>query len=850
MKISLNHIRYYQRQYGWSEEPAPLGVDDLAERIGSQLGGIEEILKPGEAYQGILIAKVVSCHKHPDADKLNVCFIDDGGKAEAVGRNEQGLVQVVCGAPNVREGLTVAWLPPGSTVPESYGKDPFVLGSRELRGVTSNGMLASPRELALGDSHDGILEIDDEVAPGTSFAEHYGLAGDVVFDIENKMFTHRPDCFGMLGVAREIAGIQGQQFTSPAIYQEPNATEGDNDSGLPLTVRNELPELVPRFVAQTFENITVKPSPVWMQVDLMRLGVRPINNIVDLTNYYMLLTGQPLHAYDYDKVKALDGGQAASLVVRHARPGEAIKLLNGKTIEPRPEAIMIATEKTLIGVGGVMGGADTEVDSTTTRIILECATFDMYSIRRTSMAHGLFTDAVARFNKGQSPLQNARVVAWVRQALTQQLSNAVSGTVQDVIADNIKEAVGRDSVHPPVTVAADFINTRLGLALDAEAIRALLANVEFDVQTDGATLTVQAPFWRTDIEIPEDVVEEVGRLYGYDRLPLELPRRHAAPTARNDMIDLKHVVRDSLSRAGANEVLSYSFVHGKLLAAVGQDTSQAYELSNALSPDLQFYRLSLTPSLLDKVHGNIKAGYASLALFEIGKAHVVGNNDQEGLPEEFERLALVFAADQKAAAEMAGAPYYQARAYLEHVVHEIGVDGHVSYRPIGDGDTDQAVPYYAKGRAASVYIGDALLGRIGEYAPSVRKALKLPDYCAGFEISINVLRQHMNTGSRYVTLPRYPKVEQDLCLRTPTDVSYAQSYQLFTSELDKVKPEHVRTTVTPIDIYQRPDDSNYKQTTFRLSIASYQKTLRDEEVTAILDHISQAAATAFQAERV
>ncbi len=219
MKISLNSIKHMNQHFGCAADIAPHGADGLADKIGAQLGAIEEVIDIGSKYQGVLIVKVVACDKHPNADKLNVCKIDDGGKAEGVERDENGYVQVVCGAPNVREGLTVAWLPPGSTVPESAGKDPFVLGARELRGVISNGMLASSKELALGDSHDGILEIDEEVAPGTDFAVKFTLAGDVVFDIENKMFTHRPDCFGFLGVARELAGIQGMAFKSPEWYR-------------------------------------------------------------------------------------------------------------------------------------------------------------------------------------------------------------------------------------------------------------------------------------------------------------------------------------------------------------------------------------------------------------------------------------------------------------------------------------------------------------------------------------------------------------------------------------------------------------------------------------------------------
>ena len=404
MKFSLNHIRYYRDRYNWSGDPAPDGVEKLAEKIGAQLGAIEEIIDIGAKYRGILIVKVARCEQHPNADRLHVCKVDDGGKAQNVERDENGHVQVVCGAPNVREGMLAAWLPPGTTVPSTVDKDPFVLEAREIRGQVSNGMLASPKELGIGDGHEGILEVDEEAEPGALFAEVYGL-NDWIFDIENKMFTHRPDCFGMMGVAREIAGIQGQQFRSPEWYRADIELPKSDETALRTELTNELPGLVPRFLLLPMNNVKVGSSPVWLQVSLARLGVRPINNVVDLTNYWMLLTGQPTHAYDYDKVKSLGSGDSAKIVVRYPKPGEKIKLLNGKELEPRAEAIMIATDQKLIGIGGVMGGAETEVDENTKNIIIECATFDMYSIRRTSMAHGLFTDAVTRFNKGRAHLK-------------------------------------------------------------------------------------------------------------------------------------------------------------------------------------------------------------------------------------------------------------------------------------------------------------------------------------------------------------------------------------------------------------------------------------------------------------
>lgn len=852
MKISLNTLRSVNQRYNTSGDPAPNGVSELIEKIGSQLGAVEETIDFGTKYEGVIVAKIISCVDHENSDHLHICMLDDGGKAEGVERDANGHVQVVCGAPNAREGITVAWLPPGSTVPDTADTDdPFVLSARPLRGVVSNGMLASPRELALGDSHDGILEITDEVAPGTSFADAFDLRGDAIIDIENKMFTHRPDCFGMLGVAREIAGIYHQPYVSPSWYRTDAPIPEMEAAELPLEVRNEVPADVKRFMAVTMSDIEIKPSPLWLQIFLAKMGVKSINNIVDYTNFFMLETGQPLHAYDYDKVKAQDANaDHATLVARYPKEGEKITLLNGKEIEPREQAIMIATNDKLIGVGGVMGGADTEVDANTKNIILECATFDMYSIRRTSMAHGLFTDAVTRNNKGQSPLQNRAVLAKIVDEIRQFAGGKVANNVID---DNHVDPVAleRNSLHAPVKLSREFISVRLGLELTTQQIQMLLQNVEFTVIVEGDDLTVTAPFWRTDIEIPEDIVEEVGRLYGFDHLPLVLPKRDLTPTKEDPMLTFKQRVRGILASAGANEVLTYSFVHSNLMSKVGQNPELAFQLSNAISPELQYYRMSLTPSLLDKVHMNVKSGYNKFALFEMNKSHNLLHADtDEGLPTEFNMLSLVFAANDKQVDPQSGAAFYDARTYLSYLLEELGIA--VQYETI-DNDPDFPVlkPFDFK-RSALVRVKgtDTFLGVIGEFKPSVRKALKLPEHTAGFEIGLNEL---MGTSGRiggYAQLPRFPKVEQDICLKVPAATSYQDLYNLAWNTIVENQTEPMVPSLLPLDIYQREDDKDHKQITLRFSVANFEKTMTDAEVAAMLDRVAKAAHETFQAEVV
>lgn len=820
MRVSLNTVRQYT--------DVNLPVDELVKRINQQLGGVEAIVDLGAKYQDALIVRVVECDKHPNADRLNVTKIDDGGVVKDVPRDDNGFVQVVCGAPNVHADMLAVWLPPRSTVPASLAEaEPFVLDARELRGVLSQGMLAAPDELAIGSDHDGILVIDPqewkpndvELKPGTSFAAAYGL-DDIVIDIENKMFTHRPDLFGQLGVAREIAGIQHQLFSSPAWYQDkPQFTEA---AGLDLEIDNQAVNQVPRFMAVAIKDVTVKPSPLWLRCELVRLGAKPINNVVDVTNYIMLLTAQPVHAYDYDKLRG------HKLGARLAKKGEQVNLLNHKTYQLDESDIVIVDGAGPVGLAGIMGGGDSEVSDDTTNIVLEVASFDMYSVRKSSMRHGVFTDALARFNKGQSPWQNDRVMS----LLMQSIHDVAGGHQASRVFDEAAELVPAK----PIEVTADFINRRLGLELGDDEIKRLLGNVEIKVT---GNLTVQAPFWRTDIELKEDIVEEVGRLYGFDKLPRQLPRRSMRPARQNELMNLKFAIRQQLARAGANEVLTYSFVHGNLIDRSGQDKSHAFELTNALSPDLQYYRLSLMPSLLSKVHMNLKSGYEEMALFELGKAHIVGEVDESGLPREDELTALVVACDDKL--KPAGAAFYQAKRYLEALVQ-----AELNYRPIPEAfDQFDIVKPYQPGRSSAVYAGDKFLGLLGEFRPGVVRALKLPRYAAGFELDTRALTGLIGTVD-YRPLPKFPGTSRDLTLQVDQAVAYAEVAQVIASVLSDSSLE---SDFELTDIYQARD-STAKRLTFRLHLTDLDKTITAEQANHLVDHLAEQASRQLQAQVV
>ena len=846
MKVSLNIVKNLV-----NFELPP--VDELVARVNAQLGSVEKVIDLGAQYKDARIVHVVQCEPHPNADRLHVCLIDDGGAVANIPRDDKGYVQVVCGAPNVHADMWAVWLPPNSTVPASFADaEPFVLGARKLRGVLSQGMMAAADELAIGTDHDGIVEISERDTPkgvalqaGDSFAQVFGL-DDVVLDIENKMFTHRPDCFGQLGVAREISGIFGQAFTSPDWYTV--AQKFADGSGLKLDIYNDIPDLVPRFMAVAVKNVVVQPSPLWLQCQLVAMGGKPINNIVDATNYIMLMTAQPTHAYDYDKLR---GGK---LGARMAREGETIALLNGKTCALGTDDIVIADSERAVALGGIMGGSDTEVSSDTKSIVLECANFDMYAVRKTAMRHGVFTDALSRFNKGQSPLQNAPVLKQLMSMVGGEQASEVHDKKQ--FSDEFDEYFAGKYTPANIDINSSFINQRLGLQLTDSDIYTLLNNVE--VHSHGPEdelgyMCIQVPFWRTDIELKEDVVEEVGRLYDFGKLPRELPQRSTKPALKNPRRELKRQIREQLSRAGANEALTYSFVHEHILKRAEQHADQAYKLSNALSPDLQYYRLSVLPSLLDKVHANIKAGHDEFCLFEIGKGHDARlPHNEDGLPSERTFVDAVYAAKKACAS----APYYQAQRMAVRLLSSLGAQFELipmatendDGEELGGVEFEVAAPFDRR-RSAWILCGKKRFGIVGEFKQAVRRNFKLPEYAAGFSIDFDQLLAQPRDKQTYRPLSRFPSTSRDVSLRAPRDVSYAELYHVVQAAVGESAGD-ITVTIEPRAIFQPANDHSIKTTTFRLRMTHYERTLTDADAKPIVDRVATMALAKLGAECV
>lgn len=794
MKVSLNLIKQLTR--------VKLGNEELLSRIHSRLAEVEGAEKLADRYEGVLVAEIKEAKDHPDADKLGVYQVFNGKKT----------IQVVAGDKTLKVGDKVAHIAPGLTVPSTFSDDePFVLKKVKLRGEDSNGMLGSAKELDFGDDHDNVLKLVTDKPAGTTLIDAYDL-DDLIIDIDNKTLTHRPDCFGLIGFAREIAGIQDLQYETPEWYLKGEAWDQlPAGKQLSLEVENLVPGVCPVYEAVVMSDVQIKPSPTQIQSYLSRVGMKPINNIVDMTNYQMMLTGQPLHAFDYDKVKG------KKIIVRFPKKGEKLVLLDGKEVEIHDKAVTICDEKGPIALGGVMGGANSEIDDNTKNIVIEAANFDMYSVRKTSMAHGIFSDAATRYMRGQSPKSPEKTIPKAASE-AHKLSDAK-------VASGI---VGNSDESKDVEIAVKFkdVNSLLGMDMAADEQKRRLENVEIEVSGN----KVKVPFWRKDLNIWQDIAEEVGRLSGFDNVPSTIPMRSINAVDLNDIEILKQRVRDALAAGGANEVLTYSGISSGLLEKVGLQTKNLYRIRNSISPELEFMRATVLPSLLNKVHPNHRRGVGEFAMFELAKTHSKKHVEKK-LPVEQEVLGLVFSVDDRQADEAySGAPYFQVQKYLRYLLESVGVTD-VRFEPLKEG-TLEAASMLTKSKSGSVYSGNMLLGVIGEFKGGLRRNLKLRSFSAGFEVDLGALLEVSGTDANYTRISRFPGSEHDVTFETPQEVNFAQVRNDFANNL---KADDLGVVITPIDAYQKYEDSKARNLTFRLKITNTKKTMSAEEINKIVD---------------
>ncbi len=790
MKVPLSWLRQYVN--------VDIPPDELAHRL--TMAGVEvgEVEVTG-GWSEVFVGGVTYVRQHPNADRLRLCTVTTGPGAD--GSAEE--MEVVCGAPNVAEGQKICFARVGAYLYNAHSGRHETLAAAQIRGVESQGMICSELELGLGDDHTGIIVLPEDAPLGEPLSDYLG---DTVLDLE--LTPNRLDCLSMLGVAHEVAALTGGSVTEPEVrYEETGAPVGERVS---ISIAD--PDLCHRYTATVIDGVRIGPSPQWLQDRLTRAGLRPISNVVDVTNFVMLEYNQPLHAFDLGTVKD------ATVIVRRARPGEKLTTLDGVERELTTENLVIADSQDAIGLGGVIGGANSEIGDQTATVLLESANFNAANNRETATSMGLRTEATLRFEKGLrpelAPLGLRRATALIQEV--------AGGTVAPGIIDVYPEPA------PPLTVTltARRLRQSLGMDIDLAEARKALESLGFTCTSEGESLVVAVPWWRNDVNIEDDLVEEVVRVIGYDEVPTEMLSAPIPFHSPSRSIALREEIRDLLAAGGMQEVINYSLASMELIEHVVPVDEEAppMRLANPMSATHEYMRPTLQAGLLATLEANQSQGPGPYRLFEAGRVFLPRSGD---LPEEVETVAGVLAGQRGESTWLAGADgggmdFYDAKGTVEWLLERLGIAA--DWEP-GEHEV------YQPGRCAVVKAGGEMLGHVGEVHPVIRERLGL-DFAqvAGFELRLSALLAAMPESERnFAALPRFPAATRDLALIVPADVPAGRVTELMLRHRMVQRAEL-------FDIYSGENlEPGTKSLAFHVQFQAADRTLTNEEVSRSLD---------------
>ena len=809
MKVSLSWLKEYT------------SVTDNPEELAAKLtmAGLEvEAVESRYAFlDNVVVGRVDMAEKHPEADRLSCCQVDVGDE----------VLSIVCGAPNVKSGLMVACARVGAVLPGGVE-----IKKSKLRGVVSHGMLCSKTELKLGLDSSGIMELPQGLVPGTPLAEALDLF-DVMFEID--LTPNRPDCLSITGVAREVAALGGGDFSpvSPALLKP--APEGGRDVSDFMQVMIHDPQLCHQYMGAMVVDVTVGPSPYWLQDRLESVGLTPINNIVDVTNFVMMEMGQPLHAFDYDFLTQ------ERIEVRRAGVKQDFVTLDSKTHTLDPDMLMICDGERPVGIAGVMGGENSEIITKTTRVFVESAYFDPVSVRRTAKLCGINSDASHRFERGIDP-----------RGCFAALSRAVSLMVE-VSGGTL--VPGFIDVHPTpftprsIQLNINGLNRRLGTELGDDQIQKILESVGFEVASAAqGLLDVKVPSFRVDVERPEDLSEEVARLWGYNNIKTSFPMVHSLRHQPAPNIQFRELVKDMMAGFGFFEAVNYSFADAGMcekLQLCPEDERWAMEkILNPISEEMSVLRSSLLPGLLEDMGRNIAKQVDVLKLFEIGKIFLATDLGKQ--PREKEMMAGLWAGNRCAVSwhgKEVPCDFFDLKGVIEGLLAGLGMDkGDVSFSKA----SEKAFPYYKKGCGAVVNVNGVLLGTLGEIAPSVGTRWGLKQTAFMFELDMAALFQAAPQGIAAEPLPRFPSVERDLTLIVDADVAAGE---LCKDLVDYTRSEPLVEDAFLFDVYQgEPLAEGKKSLSFRIVYRSPEKTLKEKKVKGIHAAISRQLIERYHAD--
>jgi phenylalanyl-tRNA synthetase beta chain len=775
----------------------------LAERLAMTGTEVERVERHGvSALDNFVVGRVLEAGRHPDADRLSVCLVDTGDGEPS---------QIVCGAPNVAAGQTVAVAKPGAVMP-----DGTKLKVAKLRGQRSHGMILAEDEVSIGTEHNGIMVLDVDIPVGTPLERVMPIATEVLVV---EVTPNRPDCLAIFGIAREVHAGTGAPLEPAPWLDDSAAVSGELDA---VRITVECPELCPRFTARAFEDVKIGPSPRWLKARLMAAGQRPISNVVDITNYVMLLTGQPMHAFDSDRIAG------AELTVRLAQDGELVETLDGQTRTLDSQMVLIADAAGPTSIAGVMGGARSEVEPTTTRVLMEAANWDGANVHRTSLKLGLRSEASSRNEKGLQPEQ-----AMEGQAIATRLMVELCGAT--VVPGTID--IGGDG-PPPKTIALrdKRVASLLGVEIPRQRSAEILTALEFKVASahDGLEVTVPA-FRRTDITREADLIEEVARLGALETLPATLPSRHGASGRLTDAQRLRRLASDALTAQGLHEIVGWSFEGPEQVARLRIADRSVVELENPMSADQSRLRTTLLGSLLDVGQRNRSRGASAIRLFEAGAVYLPDPADPDARPSEPYRVAALLSGPVRPASwrhpEPPAADFFAAKGVLGGMLGALQIGWSVRA-------ADEPEPFLHPGRAGLIMLDQTPVGWIGEIHPQVAAAWDWSDPIAAFEIDLDEVVRRVAVA-QYHDVTSFPEVREDLAVIVADTVTAAEVVAVV-----RQAGSSLLVGADVFDVYrdeQRIGAGNVSLA-LRLRFRAPDRTLTDEEVAARRGKISAALA--------
>ena len=795
--------------YKWLKELVDVDVTtaELSEKMSTTGIEVEGVASPAQGLSNLVVGHILSCEDVPDTH-LHLCQVDTGDEVPR---------QIVCGAPNVKAGIKVIVALPGARIADNYK-----IKKGKIRGMESLGMICSLQELGLPDSivpkefADGIQILPENAVPGESIFPVLDLDDEI---IELSITPNRADALSMRGVAHEVAAIYGKEVHFPV----KTLAEADKAASDVLQVAIESDKVL-TYKARVVENVTVQPSPQWLQNRLMNAGIRPINNIVDITNFVLLLFGQPMHAFDLDKFE----GQ--KIVARQARTGEKLVTLDAVERDLTPEDIVITVADKPVALGGVMGGQATEIDSSSKNVVLEAAVFDGKSIRKTSGRLNLRSESSARFEKGI----NYDTVSEALDFAASMLQELGKGTV---LAGQV--SAGELPTEPvQVTTTLDYVNVRLGTELTFSDIEEVFAKLGFGLEGTAETFSVSVPRRRWDIHIQADLVEEIARIYGYDQLPTTLPEAGATAGELTSSQALRRKVRTLAEGSGLSEIISYALTTPEKALEFTMEPTKLTELMWPMTVERSALRQNILSGMLDTVAYNVNRKNSNLAIYEIGKIFHQTGDVQTDLPQEVETFSFALTglvAEKDFQTKAVPVDFFYAKGIVEALADKLNL----SFDFVAEKNLDSMHP----GRTAAILLDGQVIGFVGQVHPQTAKDYGIPEtYVA--ELNLTAVEAGLKPSPSFQEITRFPAVSRDMALLLPAETSHKE----VVAAIESAGVKRL-TSIKLFDVYAGANiEAGKKSMAYSLTFQNPEASLTDEEVAKFMEKISKALAEQVAAE--